>query len=560
MLTVKDLLEIKALEGIQLVAGAQGIHNKISIVNIIENPEVFDWLTANELLLSTGYIFKDSAELQNRVIKELAEINCAGLCIKMKRYFNEIPPNMIELANFYGLPLLELPFGYTLSKVIAMINEHTNADYDSENRRSLDLHNELFKIALEGGGIDRIALELSRTIENPVVILDKDWNVLYYADYEKSRVPLEALCQHLKYRPMYLRDFIESLPDNLSDFKKSVKRTMNWNGQELKCRVMPVAVSNTVYGYILVIQSVRKLSEFDYYALEHSSTILALERIKAKEIEEVKLKIKQDFFDDLLTGKITSNETLQSLCGLHGLKVNRMCSCMVIDLHWQNKYEDLMASKNEMDLLTKKYLYLVYERSAKRSLELVSLHRNNRIILLLGHHDSVPAMAVNESKSFANELHEIFETKIKNSKYQIGIGRPVQSIHTVHKSFSEAFEVLSMIQKFNEKWVVSHFEDYSIYHFLDSNIKSSELENFFQRNLGEIYEQDLKHGTRLMETIESYFSHNRNVSEASKAMFIHRNTFIYRIEKIKEILSSDLKNPEELLQLQIALKIFKLIR
>ncbi|WP_307197070.1 helix-turn-helix domain-containing protein [Neobacillus niacini] len=42
-------------------------------------------------------------------------------------------------------------------------------------------------------------------------------------------------------------------------------------------------------------------------------------------------------------------------------------------------------------------------------------------------------------------------------------------------------------------------------------------------------------------------------------MFLHRNTLIYRIEKIKEILNSDLKNSEELLQIQIALKIFRLL-
>ena len=53
--------------------------------------------------------FKDSEESQNRVIHELAENNCAGLCIKMKRYFDRIPQNMIDLANKYGLPLLELP-------------------------------------------------------------------------------------------------------------------------------------------------------------------------------------------------------------------------------------------------------------------------------------------------------------------------------------------------------------------------------------------------------------------------------------------------------------------
>lgn len=109
MLTIKDLLQIKSIEGIKIIAGEQSIDNVISIVNIIENPDAFDWLSSNELLLSTGYIFKDNPELQNKIIKELAEINCSGLCIKMQRYFDQIPQNMIDLANQYGLPLLALP-------------------------------------------------------------------------------------------------------------------------------------------------------------------------------------------------------------------------------------------------------------------------------------------------------------------------------------------------------------------------------------------------------------------------------------------------------------------
>ena len=48
MLTIRDILQIKAIEGIKLVAGAAGIDHQISIVNIIENPDVFDWLASNE--------------------------------------------------------------------------------------------------------------------------------------------------------------------------------------------------------------------------------------------------------------------------------------------------------------------------------------------------------------------------------------------------------------------------------------------------------------------------------------------------------------------------------
>ena len=63
-----------------------------------------------------------------------------------------------------------------------------------------------------------------------------------------------------------------------------------------------------------------------------------------------------------------------------------------------------------------------------------------------------------------------------------------------------------------------------------------------------------------METLNQYFLCNGIVSVAAKKMFLHRNTLIYRMEKIKDILGSELNDPQELLQLQIGLKIMKILK
>ncbi|MGG4498060.1 PucR family transcriptional regulator [Brevibacillus reuszeri] len=561
MLTIKDLLQIKSIDGIKIIAGEQGIDNVVSIVNIMENPDVFDWLSSNELLLSTGYIFKDNEELQNKIIKELAEINCSGLCIKMHRYFDQIPQNMIDHANRYGLPLLALPFEYTLSKVIAIINEKASGRYDLLNRKTLDMHNALFRIALEGGGIDRISSELAETIGNPLLILDRDWNLLHYTEIKQNPVPLKSCLTLAKNRPVFTREFTESIPINISQIKKSIKRIYHGKDQEVKCRVLPVAVANYIYGFIVVWQTVRELNEFDYIVLEQASTIMALDRIKAREIEEVKLKIRQDFFDDLLTGKITSSDSIQTLCDLHGLNSTYMYYCAVITIEpvELENLEDIVDRKYELDRIAKKCVDIVYDYANKAHGEITCFYRNNRIIILVGQNEHKPPTSVSEAKQFATELRMTLQEKIKKTTFYMGIGRQYKTITSLHKSFSEAHEAIRLMQKFDSKGNVSHFDDYSVYHFLDSNIKDIELEDFFLKQLGTIYEHDHSFGTSFMSTLENYFAYNQNVSEAAKAMFIHRNTFIYRIDKIKELLNMDLKNSEELLQIQLALKIGKLL-
>jgi purine catabolism regulator len=560
-LTVKELFDIRAIDGLKIVAGENGINNEISIVNIIENPDAFDWLSPNELLLSTGYIFKGNEELQNRIIKELSEINCAGLVVKMKRYFDKLPQNMIDQANKYGLPLLELPFGYTLSRVISIINEKSSGRYDLLNRKTLDMHNLFFRISLEGGGIERISSMLSGTINNPIIFVDKDWRLLHFTEHIENNVPLEYCLDLVKNRTVFKNDFIESIPKNISEMKRSIKRIYALEGMEIKCRILPVAVANYIYGYIVVWQTVRELTEFDFIILEQASTIMALERVKAKEIEEVKLKIRQDFFDDLLTGKITSSETVQTLSELHGLNSQYKYYCIVINFEAEeiDHYEDMVARKVQLENKSRKCVNSVYDHTNLANGEVTCFYRNNRIIIMIGQSENKQPLSINEVKQYANKIYDILIKQIKKTTFLIGIGRQYDTINSLHKSFSEANESIRLMQKFNDRGGISHFEDHSIYHFLDSNIKDMELEEFFMKRLGKIYEHDQLHGTSYIITLENYFQNNLNISETAKAMFLHRNTLIYRIEKIKEILNSDLKNSEELLQIQLSLKIFRLL-
>ncbi|GHI00581.1 PucR family transcriptional regulator [Neobacillus kokaensis] len=561
MLTVKDLFEIKAIDGIKIVAGEKGINNEISIVNIIENPDAFDWLSPNELLLSTGYIFKDNEELQNRIIKELSEINCAGLIVKMKRYFDKLPQNMIEQANKYGLPLIELPFEYTLSRVISIINEKASGRYDLLNRKTLDMHNLFFRITLEGGGIEKISSMLSGTINNPIIFVDKDWKLIHYTEHIDNKVPLTYCLDLVKNRHVFNNTFIESIPNNLSEMKKAIKQIYYLEGMEIKCRILPVAVANNIYGYLIVWQTVRELTEFDLIILEQASTNMALERLKAKEIEEVKLKIRQDFFDDLLTGKITSSETIQTLSELHGLNSKYTYYCMVINIQSNelDNYEDLVSRRVQLENISKKCVELIYEHSTLAHGEVTCFHRNNRIILLVGLNENRHPISLSEAKKYANEIYCVLTKHVENSSFLLGIGRQYKTIHTLHKSFAEANESIRLMQKFDKKDGISHYEDHSIYHFLDSNIKDMELEDFFKKRLGKLYEHDKLHNTGYLSTLENYFMNNLNISETAKAMFLHRNTLIYRIEKIKEILQTDLKNSEEMLQFQLALKIYRLL-
>lgn len=107
---------------------------------------------------------------------------------------------------------------------------------------------------------------------------------------------------------------------------------------------------------------------------------------------------------------------------------------------------------------------------------------------------------------------------------------------------------------------VRHYNDFFISHFFKKNIAYEELVLFFSKTLGPLYDFDLKNNSHLIETLECWISNKLNVAETARQLYIHRNSLLYRIEKIQSILVSDFKDSEELLKIQIAIKIYYILR
>ena len=67
---------------------------------------------------------------------------------------------------------------------------------------------------------------------------------------------------------------------------------------------------------------------------------------------------------------------------------------------------------------------------------------------------------------------------------------------------------------------------------------------------------DEEHNTQLLYTLETYFNNCQNSVKTSKALFIHRNTLLYRLDRIAEILDLNYNDSEQMLTFQLALKAF----
>ena len=83
--------------------------------------------------------------------------------------------------------------------------------------------------------------------------------------------------------------------------------------------------------------------------------------------------------------------------------------------------------------------------------------------------------------------------------------------------------------------------------------------NFYEETLGPLLDSDTRSNIDPIETLEGFFHYNGNLSETARAMHLHRNSLLYRLGRIEELLGHSLEDPELRLSIQLALKIRHLL-
>ena len=151
------------------------------------------------------------------------------------------------------------------------------------------------------------------------------------------------------------------------------------------------------------------------------------------------------------------------------------------------------------------------------------------------------------ARSIADTLSGEFYTRVN-----VGIGTIVDSIKELSRSFKEAQTALEVGKVFDTDKSIVSYDNLGIarliYH-LPTTLCETFLHEVFKR--GSI--ESLDHET--LFTIQKFFENNLNVSETSRKLFVHRNTLVYRLEKIKKLTGLDLREFDHAIIFKIALMV-----
>lgn len=153
------------------------------------------------------------------------------------------------------------------------------------------------------------------------------------------------------------------------------------------------------------------------------------------------------------------------------------------------------------------------------------------------------------ARSIVDTLNSEFYTKVV-----IGIGTIVSSLKDIARSYKEAQVSIEVGKVFDVERVIMSYNNLGIgrlIYYLPTTLCNMFLSEVFKK--GSI--DSLDHET--LFTIQKFFENNLNVSETSRKLFVHRNTLVYRLEKIRRLTGLDLKQFDHAIVFKVALMVRK---
>ena len=164
-----------------------------------------------------------------------------------------------------------------------------------------------------------------------------------------------------------------------------------------------------------------------------------------------------------------------------------------------------------------------------------------------------PATTAEDLEKMARTVEDTLKNELF-IKCVIGIGTVAEHLRSLADSYKEAQTAIDVGKVFDTEKSIINYENLGIgrlIYQLPTTLCEIFLSEVFKRNCIDSLDQET------LFTINKFSENNLNVSETSRKLFVHRNTLVYRLEKIKKLTGLDLRQFDHAIVFKVALMVRK---
>ncbi|MDA0633876.1 PucR family transcriptional regulator ligand-binding domain-containing protein [Nonomuraea sp. MCN248] len=513
--SVGELLGVSTLADARLLAGESGLGRVVQRLNVMEVPDILAWVKPHELLLTTGYPLRNTPQSLGRLVTDLDDRGLAALAIKLGRYVDELPPEMVEQADRLGFPLILLPndvgFDDILNQVLTDILNRQAAVLV----RAEEAHRALVQVVLAGGGLDEVTAEVAALLDVSVAAVDGRGRVL------ASAGPHEAALREIVGREG------SSAPSGAPA-----------SGPRVSASV-PVIAGGHHHGRIVAYSPAGSICDSDVGILERAATVAALAVTRQEAVHAVESKYRADFLRDVLTGRAGSIERVAARGRAFGWDLERPVTVLVAELDPDGD------ERTAQDRLVTSWTAAMRRHDPRGAVAGFS----HEVVAVVDASVDAARVARDAASAFADSPPVTFST---------GTSRPSRGPDTLPEAYSQALKAARVGRQLHGPGAVAHFDQLGVYRLLSLVNDTDELHAFVRETLGPLASDDDAENADLRRTLQVLLETNLNVAETARRLHFHYNTLRYRIGKLERLLGNFTDDPHLRLNLTLALHVLRM--
>lgn len=538
-ITVEDVRKLALPLGTRVVAGDGQLSRPVTWTTVIyvENKTPTKAFQRGEMILVAPPEINGTRQTSDvDIVRWASDIQAAAVVLS-----ENASPTAIAEANAFGMPLMVLPGGSRVRLVEKTIVSLLVDRKGQLERRGTQIYRQLTQISSRNEGMAELVNAMAWLTNKSIIVQDKRLKTLDSAVQPGLIGNWDDVEQFLKgvYNlPVEFQD-----RHRVGDVESPVlMQSLPLPG--LARLVSPIITKNIGRGYLSIIGRDTDLDDVDLLVAEHGAAACALEMAKAKAISDTEKRLRGTFLDRLLLGDVSQQEAVRQG---ERFEHDMTQTHIAIVLAWQG---EKVPSNRRLETLVNQIVAgqhasaLVWQREKEN--ELIVFHATDA--------ENPIDTSMKLARAFAQEL----QRQYPSTRIAIGLGQPARDIAAWRNSHRDAVQALELAARLQTDAPL-YIGDLGVYQLILSLSDREKLVDFMNRTLGDLIDYDHRQRADLIKTLEAFFACHGNLSQTADMLIVHRNTLLYRMNRINEIAQIDLNRPETRLALHLALTIRRLL-
>ncbi|MDI9637276.1 helix-turn-helix domain-containing protein [Geitlerinema splendidum] len=535
--TIQALLQFALPLGTTLVSGSP--ERAITYaVTVRAQPPAFPDVYGGELALVSMDVLRsyDSRITLAEVARGLAEVGVNAIAVN-----DDIPDAAISVANDRNLVLLALPDDSNLPRIERAVNTLIINQKAQMQQRAIEIQRQLTRLAAENRDFNSLLQIIARATAKPVVVHD-DAGVLMaqvFPNVARKTTPSGAG-----------RNLISSLPYGAFQ---------NWLAREAPTAdgaiissplgyTTVLKVEKRVAGYLSLVDNRESLEEFDRLVLSYGADVCAIELAKSRAIAFAVEQARGDWIQMWLSGTPADDDLMATRAQQAGYDPDVTYLVAVFRA----------TTDSGTSLPLESLIPLVRDDLARRQI-VGSVGQYVDVIVAL--YPLENPSQIMRMRRVIDEVRSQLATRTPSGLVACGISRPATGLSALREAYREAKDAVSIANELGDREQTTFYGDLKLFQLLlalkDRNL--DHLRRFYQETLGPLVEHDERKQGDLIRTLNGFFEANGNLAKAATDLDVHRNTLVYRLERIAELTGLNLDDPDNRLILNLALKVQRVL-